>query len=158
MTETTDTPGTTDTHHQVCLSFENLADVCLTIVVGHRHDGALSTSVHFPTGERLQAHAGSPDLGMTEPETVLHDVAHTLLACHLGLRSPVLERVVNLRPLSQLHVDLEEAATFALQAWCAAIRGENHRPAVDNACASLDRLDAEADLLEDAQIDGGLYS
>lgn len=132
---------TTETHHKVCVTFEDLADVCLTIVVGRRADGALSTSVQFPTGEKLQAKDGEPDLGFCEPDTVLHDVAHTLLAARLGLdRSPVLERVVDLAPLTQEQVDLEEAATFALQAWCAALRGEDPRPAIANVRASLERL------------------
>lgn len=136
-------------HHtgRVCITTDEQVDVCLTIIVGHREDGSLSTAVHFPSGERLRASTEDPDLGFDEPDTVLHDVAHTLLACRLGLsRSPVLERVVDLRPLSQRDVDLEELATFAIQAWCASISGRDPQAALDNARASLLRLD---NLIED---------
>lgn len=133
---------TTETHHRICLTpDEDTVDTCLAVLVGHRADGSLVTTVHFASGERLTADAGDPDLGFTEPHTVLHDAAHTILACLLGLdRSPVLERVVNLRPLSQRDVDLEEAAAFAIQAWCMALRGEDPAPALANVRTALDRL------------------
>lgn len=130
-------------HHRVCLVPDpDLVDTCLTIIVGHRADGSLVTTVHFASGERLTAEAGDPDLGFDEADNVLHDVAHTLLACRTGLdRSPVLERVVEIRSLSQRDVDLEEFAAFALQAWCATLQGRDPGPAIANARASLDRLD-----------------
>lgn len=129
-------------HHDLCVfktgAEPEQTDTCLVISVGHRSDGSLITVVRFASGERLTADADSPDLGFSEPDTCLHDVAHTLLAARLGLdRSPVLERVVNLRPLSQRNVDLEEAATFAIQAFCAGIRGDDPGPAIQNALASL---------------------
>lgn len=130
-------------HHtgRVCLDIEDQVDVCLTVTVGHRADGSLHTVVHFPTGEKLSADASDPDLGFDEADNVLHDVGHTLLACRLGLdRSPVLERVVELRPLSQRDVDLEEAGIFTIQAWCAALQGRDPGPAIANALASLNRL------------------
>lgn len=128
------------THHKVCLD-TGLDDVQLTITVGHRPDGTLHTVVHFPDGQRLEADAGDPPLGMDELDNCLHDVTHTLLAARVALgRSPVLERVVELRPLSQRDVDLEELATFATQAWCLAIAGEDPGPALVNASISLGRL------------------
>lgn len=130
-------------HHgsRVCLDLADQTDICLTITVGHRADGSLSTAVHFPTGEKVEATAADPDLGLDEPDNVLHDVAHTLLACLRGLeRSPVLERVVDLRPLSQRDVDLEELAAFAFQAWCIALSGRDPGPALVNAAAALARL------------------
>lgn len=130
------------THHAVCLGPDpEHRDVLLSIAVGHRDDGALVTSVRFASGDLLTAEAGDPDLGFTEADTCLHDVAHTLLACRLGLgRSPVLERVVNLRPLTQESVDLEEAAVFAIQAFCSSLRSEDPGPAIRNALVSLNRL------------------
>lgn len=81
------------------------------------------------------------DLGLGDACNILHDAAHALLAAHVGLEgSPVLERVSGLRSLTQEQVDLEEAATFALQAWCAALRGEDHAPAIENVRAALERL------------------
>jgi hypothetical protein len=139
---------TTTDHHEnrVCLDLGDQVDVCLTITVGHREDGSLSTTVHFASGEALHADAGSPDLGFDEQDTVLHDVAHTILACRLGLdRSPVLERVVDLRPLSQEEVDLEEAAAFAIQAFCAALQGRDYLPAIANVRVALDRLEGVQD-------------
>lgn len=131
-------------HHDACLHGQpdGLVSTSLLITVGHREDGSLCTTIRFASGDVLVADAGSPDLGFDEAHNVLHDVAHTVLACALGLRrSPVLERVVDLRPLSQEHVDLEEAAVFALQAWTQALRGETYGAAVSNALASLNRLD-----------------
>ena len=116
---------------------------CLTVRVSRHPDGSLATVVTFPTGEEIHANAHEPDLGFDEVGNVLHDVAHTLLACHLGLRSPVLERVADLRPLSQYHVDLEEAATFALQAWCDEIQGRDPLAAIGNALASLHKARVE---------------
>jgi hypothetical protein len=130
------------THHDVCLakSDADLVDSCLNITVGHRADGTLVTTVRFASGEKLVAEAGDPDLGFSEPHTVLHDVTHSLLACLLGLdRSPVLERVVELRALSQVDVDIEEAATFAIQAFCHALRGEDPGAAIANVRTALDR-------------------
>jgi hypothetical protein len=49
---------------------------------------------------------------------------------------------VNLRPLSQDHVDLEEIAAFAVQAFCAGVSGRDPRPALANVRASLDRIEA----------------
>lgn len=131
---------TTD-HHEACVAHtEPQVDLCLSIAVGHRADGSLVTTVRFASGERLVAEAGNPDLGFDEADTVLHDVAHTLLSCRLGLdRSPVLERVVDLRPLTQRDVDLEEAAAFALQAWCAALQGRDPEPAIQNVRTAIDR-------------------
>lgn len=129
-------------HHEFCIPVRPSEHVstCLSIAVGYREDGSLLTIVHFPTGERIEAESGNPDLGFDEANTVLHDVAHTLLACLLGLdRSPVLERVVDLRPLSQRDVDLEEAASFALQAWCASLRGQDPEPFISNVRAALNR-------------------
>lgn len=134
------------THHAVCAVpvIPGFSSVDLVITVGHREDGSLQSAVRFPTGDVLVAKAGDPDLGFTETDNVLHDVAHTLLAACAGLsRSPVLERVVDLRPLSQQDVDLEEAAVFALQAWCASLRGEDYLPAVRNLQVALGRLVAE---------------
>lgn len=121
----------------------DLTDVCLTITVGHRADGTLASVVRFPvTDETIVACADEPPLGLDESDNVLHDVAHTLLACRLGLKgSPVLERVLDLCSLSQRAVDLEEAANFAIQAWCAALEGRPHQPAVNNVRSALDRLD-----------------
>ena len=132
----------TNNHHDTCLASVPTEHVstCLTVTVGHREDGSLLTVVRFASGERLEATAGNPDLGVGEAHEVVHDAAHTVLACLLGLdRSPVLERVVDLRPLSQADVDLEEAATFALQAWCASLRGEDPTPHVANVRTAIDR-------------------
>lgn len=130
-------------HHVTCATpVEPLhTETLLGVTVGRRPDGALEAVVRFPDGSRLVADSKDPDLGFTEAQNVLHDVAHTLLAAHLGLdRSPVLERVVDLRPLTQREVDLEEATVFALQAWCAALRGEDPSAAVLNALTALERL------------------
>lgn len=130
-------------HHEACIvSTEPGVDTLLAITVGRdQSTGRLATVVRFPNGQRLVATKGDLDLGFSEPDTVLHDVAHTLLAARLGIgRSPVLERVVDLRPLSQRDVDLEEAATFALQAWCAALRDEDPGPALANLATTLARL------------------
>lgn len=128
-------------HHDACTQVPCPEDTqtCLTIDIATRTDGSLVTTVRFPEGPTLVAEAGNPDLGFEEPDTCLHDVAHTLLAARLGLRSPVLERVVELRPLSQDAVDLEEAAVFALQAWCLALRDEDAAPAIRNALTALRR-------------------
>lgn len=134
---------TTIDHHTVCATpvEPHHVETLLAVAIGRRPDGALEAVVRFPDGTRLVADAKDPDLGFSEPQNVLHDVAHTILAAHLGLdRSPVLERVVDLRPLTQREVDLEEAAVFAIQAWCAALRGEDERPAARNAQAALDRV------------------
>lgn len=141
--------GTTvETHHVVC-DVEPQSDVLLSVNIGHRTNGSLVASVRFASGDLLTAEAGDPDLGFTEADTVLHDVAHTLLACRLGLgRSPVLERVVNLRPLTQEQVDLEEAAVFAIQAWCLSLRNEDPGPAIRNALVSLNRLIAGIEVPE----------
>lgn len=139
-------------HHanRVCLDIQDTVDVCLTITVGHRADGSLLTTVHFPTGEKITADALDPDLGFTETENVLHDVGHTLLSARLGLdRSPVLERVVNLRPLTQRAVDLEESAVFAIQAWCCELTGRDPGPAIANALASLTRLSRDLSYQDD---------
>lgn len=121
----------------------DLTDICLTITVGHRPDGTLASVVRFPvTDETITACADDPPLGLDAADNVLHDVAHTLLACRLGLRrSPVLERVLDLCSLSQRAVDLEEAANFAIQAWCAALDGRDHRAAVANVRTALERLE-----------------
>jgi hypothetical protein len=129
------------THHSRCWLPEEHVETVLTIAVGRREDGTLSTVVQFPDGETIEASQGEPDIGLDECTTCLHDVAHTLLAARIGLdRSPVLERVVDLRPLSQEHVDLEEAATFAVHAWSLALRGEQYRPAIANVQTALARL------------------
>lgn len=91
-------------------------------------------------GQRVSTPAPT-DLGLSDACNILHDAAHALLAAHAGLEgSPVLERVAGVRSLSQEQVDLEEAATFALQAWCAALRGEDHQPHIANVRAALERL------------------
>jgi len=134
-------------HHEFCVPVYHTEHVstCLTINVGHRADGSLLTVVRFASGERLEAEAGNPDLGVGEAHEVVHDAAHTILACLLGLdRSPVLERVVDLAPLSQRDVDLEEAATFALQAWCASLRNEDPAGFIANIRTALDRLEVSA--------------
>lgn len=124
----------------VIVGHDEIVDVALTVTVGYRADGSLYGVVQFPEGPQITSQAGDPDLGFNEPDTVLHDVAHTLLVTRLGLdRSPVLERVVELRPLSQRDVDLEEAATFALQAFAAALRGEDPAPAIANVRSAIDR-------------------
>lgn len=115
-------------------------DTCLSISVGHDDTGALVTEVRFPYGRSIVARAGDPDVGLDETHTVLHDVAHALLSAAIGLRSPVLERVTEARSLSQRDVDLEEAAAFAIQAWCISLRGEDPTPALDNVRTALDRL------------------
>lgn len=113
----------------------------LTVTVDRHTDGTLHSTVTFPGGQTITASAVDPDLGFDEVDNVLHDLAHTLITCRRGLeRSPVLERVVDLRPLSQRDVDIEELATFALQALCAAVSGRDPQPALDNAQASLLRL------------------
>lgn len=131
------------THNALCdLHDSDVDDICLSVVIGRRN-GALVTTVRFPTGDQIKAQAGDPDLGFSEADTCLHDIAHTLLTARLGLdRSPVLERVVDLRPLTQEAVDLEEAAIFAIQAFCASLRGEDHRPHIANIRTALDRLEA----------------
>lgn len=136
-------------HHTLCPIDQRPGpdvETCIAIEVGRRSDGTLVTAVRFATGDVITAEAGDPDVGLTEPHTVLHDAAHTILACLLGLdRSPVLERVADLRPLTQRDVDLEEAAAFALQAWCASLRGDESDvwAAVANVRTALDRLDIE---------------
>lgn len=117
-------------------------DAVTTITV-HPEDG---TTVTTPAGHELSTPTPT-DLGLGDACAILHDAAHALLAAHVGLEaSPVLERVATGAPLSQEHVDLEEAATFAIQAWCAALRGEDHRPAIANVRTALDRLEHEKHL------------
>jgi hypothetical protein len=115
-------------------------ELLLGITVERHADGSLHTTVRFPEGPELTSSANDPDLGFDEADTVLHDVAHTLLLGRLGLRSPVLERVVDLRPLTQDAVDAEEAATFALQGFLAALRGDDATPHWANVRTALDRL------------------
>ena len=114
--------------------------VALNITVARKADGSLHAVCSFPDGQTLSSQAGDPDLGFDEADTVLHDVAHTLLNARLGLdRSPVLERVVDLRPLSVEDVDVEEAATFALQAYVAKLQGRDAAPAIANVRSAIDR-------------------
>jgi hypothetical protein len=128
-------------HHEACVNGACSAMTpVLQVEVGRRPSGELVTLVTFPGGETLVAEAGNPDVGLDEPHTCLHDVAHTLLAARLALRSPVLERVVDLRPLSQTDVDLEEAAVFALQAWCLSLEGQDPSAALQNVRTALGRL------------------
>ncbi len=139
-----------DQHHEACVwnGPDPTVSTCIQVTVGHRDDGSLVTLVRFASGEQLLAEAGNPDIGLEEGDTVLHDVVHTLLACGIGLdRSPVLERVVDIIPLAQDLVDLEEAAAFAIQALCIATRGDDPANAVSNArkaLSSYQRSRAEA--------------
>lgn len=134
-------------HHTICATVPDKS-VLIAVEVGRQDDGSLVTTVHFPEGEVLKAEAGDPDVGLNEANTCLHDLAHTLVACRLGLeRSPVLERTVGVRPgrsespdgLSQFDVDVEEAAVFALQAYCHVLQGEDPRGALRNVLSAVQR-------------------
>lgn len=132
-------------HHDACrLTATPIpADVCLSIECGHDQKGDPYAMARFASGEVLTATPVDPDLGFDHANTVLHDAAHSIIACLLGLdRSPVLERVVELRSLSQEQVDLEEAAVFAIQAWCASLQDNEQvkNASVTNAINSLERI------------------
>lgn len=107
--------------------------------------GTEGTTVRAADGQEIRTPVPT-DLGLTEADTILHDAAHAILAAHVGLTcSPVLERVAEARSLSQDQVDLEEAATFAIQAWCASLRGDSHGALVANAREALLRLTGDND-------------
>lgn len=119
---------------------EREPDLLCCIEVGTNEDGNLQSVLHFhaESSHPIVATKGSPDLGLDEYHTVLHDAAHLLLCLLSGVgASPVLERAAGVRPgehadpvsgLSQHLVDLEEAAVFALHAYVQGLQEAGIKP------------------------------